>query len=182
MLKRHTALHRANFTASAGATPMGMQKAANRPYRVVIVGGGIGGLTAAVALHQRGFEVAVYERSPQARRGRGRAPGRAQRREGHPRARALGRLRQDRVPAGQPGLDQVGRREPAPPHAAEGDRRSGNTARPTRRCTAPTCMSCCAMRCRSARSISMPTASARPRPSIARWRASPTAARSRPTR
>src|SRR5215207_6100147 len=36
----------------------------DRPYRVVIVGGGIGGLTAAVALHQRGFEVAVYERSP----------------------------------------------------------------------------------------------------------------------
>jgi salicylate hydroxylase len=34
-----------------------------RPYRIVIVGGGIGGLTAAVALHQRGFEVAVYERS-----------------------------------------------------------------------------------------------------------------------
>ena len=42
---------------------MGMQKAANRPYRVVIVGGGIGGLTAAVALHQRGFEVELYERS-----------------------------------------------------------------------------------------------------------------------
>ena len=42
-----------------------MQKVAkDRPYRVVIVGGGIGGLTAAVALHQRGFEVAVYERSP----------------------------------------------------------------------------------------------------------------------
>ena len=41
-----------------------MQKLANRPYRVAIVGGGIGGLTAAVALHQRGFEVDVYERSP----------------------------------------------------------------------------------------------------------------------
>ena len=41
-----------------------MQTVANRPYRVVIVGGGIGGLTAAVALHQRGFEVEVYERSP----------------------------------------------------------------------------------------------------------------------
>jgi salicylate hydroxylase len=41
-----------------------MQKPANRPYRVAIVGGGIGGLTAAVALHQRGFEVDVYERSP----------------------------------------------------------------------------------------------------------------------
>jgi salicylate hydroxylase len=40
-----------------------MQKVANRPFRVVIVGGGIGGLTAAVALHQRGFEVEVYERS-----------------------------------------------------------------------------------------------------------------------
>jgi 2-polyprenyl-6-methoxyphenol hydroxylase-like FAD-dependent oxidoreductase len=35
----------------------------DRPYRVAIVGGGIGGLTAAVALHQRGFEVEVYERS-----------------------------------------------------------------------------------------------------------------------
>jgi salicylate hydroxylase len=35
-----------------------------RSYRIVIIGGGIGGLTAAAALHQRGFEVAVYERSP----------------------------------------------------------------------------------------------------------------------
>jgi salicylate hydroxylase len=40
-----------------------MRNVANRPFRVAIVGGGIGGLTAAVALHQRGFEVAVYERS-----------------------------------------------------------------------------------------------------------------------
>jgi salicylate hydroxylase len=32
--------------------------------RVVIIGGGIGGLTAAVAMHQRGIEVAVYEQSP----------------------------------------------------------------------------------------------------------------------
>ena len=33
--------------------------------RVAIFGGGIGGLTAAVALRQRGFEVSVYEQSPQ---------------------------------------------------------------------------------------------------------------------
>ena len=31
--------------------------------RIVIIGGGIGGLTAAVALRQHGFEVAVYERA-----------------------------------------------------------------------------------------------------------------------
>jgi salicylate hydroxylase len=41
-----------------------MSNRARRSYRIVIVGGGIGGLTAAVALHRRGFEVAVYERSP----------------------------------------------------------------------------------------------------------------------
>src|SRR5437868_5815255 len=34
-----------------------------RPLRVVIVGAGIGGLAAAVALRQRGVEVSVYERS-----------------------------------------------------------------------------------------------------------------------
>jgi salicylate hydroxylase len=33
-----------------------------RPLRIAIIGAGIGGLTAAVALRQRGFEVAIYER------------------------------------------------------------------------------------------------------------------------
>ena len=33
-----------------------------RPLRIGIVGAGIGGLAAAVALRQRGFEVALYER------------------------------------------------------------------------------------------------------------------------
>lgn len=36
-----------------------------RTPRVAIVGGGIGGLNAALALEQRGIEVAVYEQSPQ---------------------------------------------------------------------------------------------------------------------
>src|ERR1700688_3788905 len=36
---------------------------ANRPLRVVIIGAGIGGLAAAIALRQRGIEVALYERS-----------------------------------------------------------------------------------------------------------------------
>jgi salicylate hydroxylase len=36
---------------------------ARRPLRVAIIGGGIGGLGAAVALSQRGFDVQVYERS-----------------------------------------------------------------------------------------------------------------------
>jgi|EndMetStandDraft_4_1072995.scaffolds.fasta_scaffold16958_2 salicylate hydroxylase len=36
---------------------------ARRP-RVAIIGGGIGGLTAALAMHQRGIEVSVYEQSP----------------------------------------------------------------------------------------------------------------------
>ena len=39
------------------------QQPARRSYRVVIIGAGIGGLAAAVALRQRGFEVALYERS-----------------------------------------------------------------------------------------------------------------------
>ncbi len=34
-----------------------------RPIRVAIIGAGIGGLGAACALHRRGFEVAIYERS-----------------------------------------------------------------------------------------------------------------------
>ena len=40
-----------------------MQKSVNRPYRIVIIGAGIGGLAAANALTRRGFDVAVYERS-----------------------------------------------------------------------------------------------------------------------
>jgi salicylate hydroxylase len=36
---------------------------ANRPLRIIIVGAGIGGLAAAVALRQRGFEVEIFERS-----------------------------------------------------------------------------------------------------------------------
>jgi salicylate hydroxylase len=35
--------------------------------RVLIAGGGIGGLTAAIALIQRGFEVLVYEQAPELR-------------------------------------------------------------------------------------------------------------------
>lgn len=35
--------------------------------RAIIIGGGIGGLTAAVALRQRGFDVAVYETTPAVR-------------------------------------------------------------------------------------------------------------------
>ena len=33
--------------------------------RVAVIGGGIGGLTAAVALLQAGFEVEVYEQAPE---------------------------------------------------------------------------------------------------------------------
>src|SRR5215471_10585399 len=36
---------------------------AGRSKRIIIIGGGIGGLAAAVALRQRGFEVKVYERA-----------------------------------------------------------------------------------------------------------------------
>src|SRR5580704_5946686 len=36
---------------------------AKRKPRIAIIGGGIGGLTAAAALHQRGFEVEVFEQS-----------------------------------------------------------------------------------------------------------------------
>jgi salicylate hydroxylase len=39
------------------------QQPAKRPLRVAIIGAGIGGLAAAVALRQRGFEVALYERA-----------------------------------------------------------------------------------------------------------------------
>src|SRR6516164_390884 len=36
-----------------------------RALRIAVVGGGIGGLTAAVALRQAGFEVDVYEQAPE---------------------------------------------------------------------------------------------------------------------
>lgn len=36
-----------------------------RKPRVAIIGGGIGGLTAAVAMHQRNIEIEVYEQSAQ---------------------------------------------------------------------------------------------------------------------
>jgi salicylate hydroxylase len=42
-----------------------MARPARRPSRVAIIGAGIGGLAAAVALRQRGFEVAIYERVTQ---------------------------------------------------------------------------------------------------------------------
>jgi salicylate hydroxylase len=41
------------------------QQLPRRPLRVAIIGAGIGGLAAAVALRQRGFEVALYERATQ---------------------------------------------------------------------------------------------------------------------
>jgi salicylate hydroxylase len=37
----------------------------SRRFRIAIVGGGIGGLTLAVALHQRGIEADVYEQAPE---------------------------------------------------------------------------------------------------------------------
>src|ERR1700752_5200743 len=40
-----------------------MRERARRPLRVVIVGAGIGGLAAACALRQRGFEVEIFERT-----------------------------------------------------------------------------------------------------------------------
>lgn len=39
----------------------------NTPPRALIIGGGIGGLTAAVAFRQKGWEVAVYEAAPELR-------------------------------------------------------------------------------------------------------------------
>jgi FAD-dependent urate hydroxylase len=35
--------------------------------RAIIIGGGIGGLTAAVALRKKGIDAAVYEKSPELR-------------------------------------------------------------------------------------------------------------------
>src|SRR6516225_852212 len=35
------------------------------PLRIAIIGGGIGGLTAALSLRQAGFEVDVYEQAPE---------------------------------------------------------------------------------------------------------------------
>jgi len=40
-----------------------MQSTEVSPIKVIIIGGGIGGLTAALALLQRGIDVDVYEQS-----------------------------------------------------------------------------------------------------------------------
>ena len=37
----------------------------SKAHRVIIVGAGLGGLAAAVGLRQRGFEVKLYEQSPE---------------------------------------------------------------------------------------------------------------------
>ncbi|MGB3580441.1 MAG: FAD-dependent monooxygenase, partial [Roseiarcus sp.] len=42
-----------------------------KPQRIIIVGGSIGGLFAAVLLHRAGFDVTVYERSVHGLEGRG---------------------------------------------------------------------------------------------------------------
>src|SRR5437016_881455 len=55
---------RRNRAASGAAAAEGRRQVmSRRPLRVVIVGAGIGGLAAAVALRQRGAEVRLYERS-----------------------------------------------------------------------------------------------------------------------
>jgi len=51
---------RAQFTV-LGREGIGMRQAA----RIAIIGGGIGGLTAALALRQRGFEPIVFEAAPE---------------------------------------------------------------------------------------------------------------------
>src|SRR5579871_2711670 len=40
-----------------------MAQAANKKLRVIIIGAGIGGLAAAIALRQRGIDVEIFERS-----------------------------------------------------------------------------------------------------------------------
>ncbi|MGH7074234.1 MAG: NAD(P)-binding protein, partial [Stellaceae bacterium] len=37
---------------------------AGKPLRIAVIGAGIGGLTAALSLHQSGFAVDAYEQSP----------------------------------------------------------------------------------------------------------------------
>jgi 2-polyprenyl-6-methoxyphenol hydroxylase-like FAD-dependent oxidoreductase len=44
-----------------------------RPRRALIVGGSMSGLFCALFLRRRGWEIALYERSPVALTGRGRA-------------------------------------------------------------------------------------------------------------
>ncbi len=50
----------------------------SRPPRIAIIGGGIGGLAAALALERRGAEVTVHEQSARAQRDRRRAQSHAQ--------------------------------------------------------------------------------------------------------
>ena len=68
--------------------------------RVAIIGGGIGGLTAARALRRRGFEVAIYESAPGAARDRRGRRARSECDEGAAIARARGRGARDRGPRG----------------------------------------------------------------------------------
>ena len=74
---------------------------------VAIVGAGLGGLTAAIALRQRGFDVTVYEQADRAGRDRRRHPALAQRLARADRARPRQGLRGDRVRAGPPRRAQL---------------------------------------------------------------------------
>src|SRR5215510_2099031 len=49
----------------SGGTPV--QSCPSRSMNIAIVGGGIGGLTLALALHQRGLDCCVYESAPEVR-------------------------------------------------------------------------------------------------------------------
>jgi salicylate hydroxylase len=54
-----------NETNLARSSPLGVPVLSPAPLKVAVIGGGIGGLSAAVGLRQRGFEVDVYEQAPE---------------------------------------------------------------------------------------------------------------------
>jgi len=151
-----------------------------RAPRVAIVGGGIGGLAAALALERRGAEVIVCEQSPALNEigaGLNLSPN------------ALVALRvlgvEDAIIALGSESDFLIIRSWKSGRIISRMRRGAFRqqfgARLAYRCTAPACSTCCAARSKRSISILEPAASPSKSAVAAGWRALPTAARLRPT-
>ena len=107
--------------------------------RVAVAGGGIAGLTAAIALAARGHSVDLFERAAQLRRDRRRHPAFAERDGGPRAARRRERSSGPALRAGSARRPRCARSGASWRGCRSARARESATARPIARCTAPTC-------------------------------------------